>query len=1239
MKKTLALLLVASLLLAGCTELISSDDDDEVKKIEVNEEIAIEKINDFITVDEDESFGITMMYDMDPAMMGMSDMLEVEEDSDAIITIEMSQAWSPDGYHTSEISGISNGDSSMKFVSTMTHIGTTMYFEIGYEITGNICAEEDDAVKQINSTMEEKYGEDWQELATEDELEEAFEAYSEAASCERTEEMMEAQPVSSYSMTTTTTHTQVIAAMAEETEDNSDDMDPMEMLMFFSFVECMGKFTPAESVDGLQVYDVSMEGMDEDSMTPELALCMFDTDDNNGVSFEEIQNAGDSGEEVDDDELEGMQSAFDEADSDGDGELTGDELDTFIAMMNDDGNNGHGNDDDGHDDSNPGNSHDDDGMGDDSDSEMMPNMAVAFNDQGEIEYFEMEMEGTLVKMYVLTEDRVNSFFTDVDAGESVALPFTVSDSMDDGSDDWDDNGGSGEYIDAYLTDNWASSENDYAEPELRVYSGFDDIAGVYLTLYDDNTPVTSWDVSTSMFVDMSGTGMGMVYYVPLENIDYGEGCYMLTATITDMDGYSWQWSREDICFYGEDDDDHDGHDHDDDHDGHDHGDDEEVWTFYREFAECDTDGNMLINYDELQACVEMDLANDGSDMDADDIGLQDMFNFADDDDDANLSEDEFEFIYLVLSGLSDDDYDDHDDHHDEEFTCDDGETIPMYLVNDGEEDCVGGEDEGYVWTYNYDNCAVSDDGLSSLDCWTNEMDVDGDGTPEDSDSYWNYECEQLADGTWECGTDHINYYDQCEPDAHPSYVECWLDEWDTDNDGDFDLGSDGYEEGECELLDDGRWACSHSDVIEVFQNYHNCSEENGMYECWNDDWVDSDGNVAVTDGYELADCSQLEDGTWDCFTGYEFDDDHDDWPTFICGDGTEIPFDHVNDGGADCTDGADEQQYDSDGNEINWFDCMDGSQVWISQVNDGTEDCPDGDDEMPDMDDDHHDDDAPSPQELLELTDTDSSGTMTMDEFNAYMGQDGEEIPQEMIDEFNLIFDEADSDDSGDLDIDELEQFIMEIDSYMMSMEDSEEMFTCDNGETIPLDYVDDGYEDCSDGSDEPEMDDDHGHDDGHDDDSDGHDGHDHDDHDHGDHGDGSDEERVWYITNEMDFHFEGDMSDYWIEFATCEEETDYETGETTKNCWKYSQIPVSDAASEGGANGVMYHDADNSGTISEGDMIHVTDEMKMQYDVRLYSVSADAYSDENPMHDAPGFTGLVGMLALLGAAFIRRNE
>ena len=35
-------------------------------------------------------------------------------------------------------------------------------------------------------------------------------------------------------------------------------------------------------------------------------------------------------------------------------------------------------------------------------------------------------------------------------------------------------------------------------------------------------------------------------------------------------------------------------------------------------------------------------------------------------------------------------------------------------------------------------------------------------------------------------------------------------------------------------------------------------------------------------------------------------------PSFVCGDGEEVPFDWVNDGYENCSDGSDEQQYDSD---------------------------------------------------------------------------------------------------------------------------------------------------------------------------------------------------------------------------------------------------------------------------------------------------------------------------------------
>ena len=87
-------------------------------------------------------------------------------------------------------------------------------------------------------------------------------------------------------------------------------------------------------------------------------------------------------------------------------------------------------------------------------------------------------------------------------------------------------------------------------------------------------------------------------------------------------------------------------------------------------------------------------------------------------------------------------------------------------------------------------------------------------------------------------------------------------------------------------------------------------------------------------------------------------------PSFICGDGTEIDFVHVNNNTVDCEDGADEQWYDSntpddtsddcqeavdedcEGEPVNWFDCHDGTQVWIYQVNDGSYDCEDGEDEL-----------------------------------------------------------------------------------------------------------------------------------------------------------------------------------------------------------------------------------------------------------------------------------------------------
>ena len=114
------------------------------------------------------------------------------------------------------------------------------------------------------------------------------------------------------------------------------------------------------------------------------------------------------------------------------------------------------------------------------------------------------------------------------------------------------------------------------------------------------------------------------------------------------------------------------------------------------------------------------------------------------------------------------------------------------------------------------------------------------------------------------------------------------------------------------------------------------------------------------------------------------------------------------------------------------------------------------------------------PEELLQVADSDNSDSMSLEEFFAYLEEVGTEGTEEMYEALKSAYVEADDDQSGELTVDELNSFILSVDIIFEEMDEDtgeDEVFICDNGDEIPFDWVNDGEQDCSDGSDENGMD------------------------------------------------------------------------------------------------------------------------------------------------------------------------
>jgi hypothetical protein len=213
-------------------------------------------------------------------------------------------------------------------------------------------------------------------------------------------------------------------------------------------------------------------------------------------------------------------------------------------------------------------------------------------------------------------------------------------------------------------------------------------------------------------------------------------------------------------------------------------------------------------------------------------------------------------------------------------------------------------------------------------------------------------------------------------------------------------------------------------------------------------------------------------------------------------------------------------------------------------------------------------------------------------------------------------------------------------------------MWMCDDGEEIPADWVNDGDEDCSDGSDEYDND-------GSDEDDSEMVCYDMDSHtineDYenqedceyaglmwtaadsgpGDGGDETSEPRDLFLTIADNQTFEAPLSDFSINFLSC-------NSDERSECIVEGEASLNSLTGQIGNSTYVYTDVDMDGMISAGDTLELTG-MHPDYQFDLYDSWSDSYVSESGVNapNMPGFGGLLATISMLGAAFLlpRRDD
>ncbi len=402
------------------------------------------------------------------------------------------------------------------------------------------------------------------------------------------------------------------------------------------------------------------------------------------------------------------------------------------------------------------------------------------------------------------------------------------------------------------------------------------------------------------------------------------------------------------------------------------------------------------------------------------------------------------------------------------FVCEDGSEIPLSDANDGYDDCAGGEDEPDMVEEEESSfdCASGDviplslvnDGVSDCPAADDEPTYDPITQSETSTFQCPYSGETIPlssvnDGMYDCE----DYEDE------PFYVE----------------------------YDQNEFTCDDGDVISMM--YVNDGDDN----CWGGedepvyDMGQDISEVTCNDGSVIT-ASQFMNGVADCA------DSSDEMAMYDCADGSDsIPLDYVNDGGADCQDESDE----SDAVDTSSATCYGGSDTLpTSHFGDGMNDCEDGWDEMdftlskdcvyeegkgwmctdlmfPEtMDWTMNSTTGDNGEALMVLTGTE--GPMTLEatflrEGYLLMQMNQTIATDEGNAESRTWTDAMDATLASMLTVDSsldlhAPPFGVAFNGETMAAED-DRMFICDDEtEEVPFSAINDGFEDCSDASDEP---------------------------------------------------------------------------------------------------------------------------------------------------------------------------